>query len=263
MFLALKQNFVNFLEQHPLGYRLGVLALDHFDFLLPHETDYHAFPLFASALKPAHRCILDVGGNRGHSSRAFLKLLPEWQVIAFEANPLHKKKLESIKRKYPNRFDYHIKAASCLCGDDVTIFTPMYANIAMHSASALTEKDALEGVRDAFPNLADKFTLIETLTSTIAIDTLSLDASMIKIDVQGCEYEVLLGLSELITRCKPVILIEMNLKMTGVQQFFENKNYKPIRFYPEKNQLTSGWNEVTLRDRNQFFIHESFLSEFN
>ncbi len=261
MLLSLKQHLINLLEKHPLGYRLGVLALDNFDFLLPHEKDYLAFPLLANLLKPENHCILDVGANRGHSARAFLKLLPEWQVVSFEANPLHKKRLRSISRRYPNRFNYHIGAVTNRNKGNVEIFTPMYNRIAIHSASALTQEAALAAVRDAFPKLASKFTLVESVTPTFAIDSLSLDVSMVKLDVQGGEYEVLCGMSDLIARCKPILLLEMNLNMDNVQGILKELLYEPIQFDLLNKQFIKGWSIVDIRLRNQFFIHESMLSK--
>lgn len=257
--MSVKAIAARVLEQHPYGYRLGVLLLDNLDFLLPHESDYWAFPLLARACPPTcTRTILDVGANRGHSSRAFLKLLPDWNVVAFEANPLHQKKLEAIRGRHPGRFSCHIGAVTDGAKGDLTLFTPFWKAMAMHSASALSRSEALAGVEGAFPALSGQFSVRETRTPTFAIDSLGLDFSLVKIDIQGEELRALQGMSETIGRCRPVILVEMNLMQGGIAEFMREKGYEPYTYDPAKRKMNSGFGPHTVQHRNQFFLPEGF-----
>lgn len=198
--------------------------------------------------------ILDIGANRGHSSRAFLKLLPDWDVVAFEANPLHEQKLEQIRRRNSSRFSFHVGAVTDVAKGGLTLFTPFYGQIAMHSASALSRSEALAGVDGAFPAQANQFTVQETTTPTLNIDSLNLDLSFVKLDIQGEELRALKGMSDTIDRCMPVILVEMNLTQSGISDFLTARGYTPFTYDAAKNVMVAGYGPHSVQYRNQFFF---------
>ncbi|MFC3674861.1 FkbM family methyltransferase [Ferrovibrio xuzhouensis] len=160
--MSLKMMAARILESHPFGYRLAVFLLDNFDFLLPHEMDYHGFPVLARKIDFPYKTILDLGANRGHSGRAFLKLLSGWRVVSFEANPNHSTRLRHIKENNAGRYDFVIGAVSDKNGGEVSFYVPRYAAVDLHSAGALDEKDAREGAGGAYPKLADKLSMQKT-----------------------------------------------------------------------------------------------------
>src|SRR4051794_19306051 len=91
----LKASVASALENHPLGYWLGVKLLTTTRLLLPHEDDYYAFPVLAGAFPGP---FLDLGANQGHSARGFMKLVKGRAAFSVEANPFHRPRLEAIKR---------------------------------------------------------------------------------------------------------------------------------------------------------------------
>lgn len=259
--MTIKEFAARTLERHPYGYRVGVLLLDNLDILLPHETDYWAFPLLARQGSPVGaKTILDIGANRGHSSRAFLKLLPGWDVVAFEANPLHQSRLERIRLKHPDRFSFHIGAVTDIPKGDLEFFTPFFGAVAMHSASALSSSEALAGVEVAFPSLRGQFNIRSTQTPTLNIDSLGLECSFVKIDIQGEEFRALQGMADTIKRCQPVILVEMNLTQHGIAEFLQGKGYLPYTYDSATKVMLPGYGPHTGDHRNQFFLPEGFLS---
>jgi FkbM family methyltransferase len=183
-------------------------------------------------------------------------------VIAFEANPLHQKKLEGVRSRNPERFRYHIGAVTDAAKGDMTLFTPFWKAMAMHSASALSRSEALAGVEGAFPSLAGQFSARETTTPTLAIDSLGLDFSLVKIDIQGEELRALQGMSETIGRCRPAILVEMNLMQGGIAEFMRGRGYEPYTYDAVKGKLIPGYGPHTVQHRNQFFLPEGFAKEF-
>ena len=253
---------VRALEKHPYGYRLGLFLLDNLDILLPHESDYLAFPILAKIDSQARvKNILDIGANRGHSSRAFLKLLPDFKVIAFEANSLHKKKLEQIHILNSSKFSFHLGAVTNVAKGDLTLFTPFYGKVAMHSASALSRSEALSGVDHAFPAQAGQFTIQETTTPTLNIDSLNLEFSFVKLDIQGEELPALQGMSETISRCMPAILVEMNLMQNGISNFLSSKGYHPFTYNAAKKEMVPGYGPHSTHYRNQFFLPPRLVSK--
>jgi FkbM family methyltransferase len=256
---TLKQGAVRILESHPLGYVISVAILDRTDRFLPHEADYLGFAVIAQRGYPGPPVILDLGANRGHSARAFLKLLPSWQVISFEANPLHARWLEQIRRRFPERFSYHIAAIADRSGIAVDIFTPYYGSLAMHSSASTDAADAMRGVDEAWPRLKGRFRLCKDATKTLAVDDLSLAAGFVKLDIQGGELGALKGMEATVRRSQAILLVEMNLTKDDVVGYFDRLGYRPWSFDP----ISRCFRRTASREtRNLFFVprcHERFL----
>jgi hypothetical protein len=127
----------------------------------------------------------------------------------------------------------------------------------MHSAAAMSAAEALGGVEGAFPNLKGRFEIVRTATPTLSIDSLGLQASLVKLDIQGEELNALRGMSGLIERCKPVLLVEMNLARNDLSEHLASIGYEPWRFDPATRSFSRRRNEYTVHARNQFFVHPS------
>ena len=128
-FSRLKQIAISLLETHPIGYIFGLKLLECGNFLLPHEFDYYGFEVLVNNGYINNKLILDIGANRGHSARGFMKILPDWNVFSVEANSLHINALEKTKQASRNRMDYKIAAAGDITGQPIELFTPIYKNI--------------------------------------------------------------------------------------------------------------------------------------
>jgi FkbM family methyltransferase len=254
---------IKLLERHPYGYAAGVFMLDHFDALLPHEADYWGFAVLASAFDFNPKVIIDLGANRGHSARAFLKILPDWQVVSFEANAMHERRLATIAARFPDRFSFSIAAITDAPKGELEFYTPVYRGVAMHSCGALSFQEALNGVQGSFPAQKGVFEIVRTVTPTTSIDSVGLDASFVKLDIQGEELNALKGMESLLTRCKPALLVEMNLieetlswERDQLVEFLTGLGYQPWSFDTQARTFARGWSDMKVT-RNQFFIHAS------
>lgn len=266
--LSAKSFAIRLLERHPYGYALGVSLLDHIDALLPHEAEYWGFAVLAKAFNFNPKVILDIGANRGHSARAFLKILPGWDVVSFEANAIHKSRLTSIKKRFNGQFTFHIGAITDAPKGDLEFYTPVYRGLAMHSCSALSYQEALRGAESGFPAQRGGFKVVRTTTPTLTIDALAIDASLIKLDVQGEELNALKGMASLLKRCKPVLLVETNLlepnstSRAELVDFLTALDYHPWTYNVESREFEEGWSDAT-ESRNRFFIHASLKRSTN
>jgi FkbM family methyltransferase len=237
--------------------------LDHLDALLPHEAEYWGFAALALASDFSPKVIIDIGANRGHSARAFLKILPGWEVVSFEANAMHSARLASIAARFPDRFSFTIAAITDAPKGELELYTPVYRGLAMHSCSALSSQEALIGAESGFPALRGAFEVVRTRTPTMSIDSVGLSASFVKLDVQGEELNALKGMASMLARCKPVLLVEMNLlELAPVSareqlvEFLTGLGYEPWAFDVEARTFAPGWSDVAVR-RNQFFVHST------
>lgn len=252
--ISLKKTATKILESHPLGYALGVELLARFDFLLPHEADYWGFSEIISRGFGRHKLILDLGANCGHSARAFLKLLPRWNVFSFEANEFHRHQLEKIKAQNPDRYGYEICAVGKTESPAISIWTPFWRGFPMHSACAMNRSEALRGVQEAFPRNA--FSIRESSAQLRSIDSFGLDADFVKMDIQGAELDCLAGMKDFLEKSRPILLVEVNLVLDPVKSVFDSMGFHPFSFVPEDKSFVSGLGSYNANYRNVFFVPE-------
>ena len=253
-FQRAKGRAVKVLEAHPLGYLLGGLLLERFDFLLPHEVDYFGFPILARSGFATGGCILDLGANRGHSARAFLRLLPGVRVHSVEANPIHRKRLERIRSKVGIRFSFTISAMSDFSGRTLTLFTPRYGPIRLHSATSVFRGEAIRAFEAAFPALGRRCAVEVCEVESITGDELDLDVDFAKLDLQGSELAALRGMTRTIERGRPVLLVERSVSHQEVGRFLLGLAYRPWRFDVETGRFREGIGSFDSHHCNVFFV---------
>ena len=77
---------------------------------------------------------------------------------------------------------------------------------------------------------------MEQLVKVIPLDSLDLKPDIVKIDVEGYDYEALLGLSRTIDRYRPCVMVEFNPgEINKIAAFFIARNYKLFVFENEKD----------------------------
>lgn len=205
-------------EREGLRFRLDVSNfVDHIVYF-GLSDDHHQ--LFFDRLRPDD-CVIDVGANIGAFSLRCAKRVIEGRVFSFEPDPdnyAHAKvnfELNAFKhmRLIHQGLSDHEGEAELVCLDP-------------HNTGTNRIVGGHQGVAKARISLT-------TLDAFVAAEGLSrVDA--IKVDVEGHEYQVLMGAMKTLMRFQPMILVEMsskNLAQQGtsvqkVAQLIENLGYK-------------------------------------
>ena len=158
-----------------------------------YEPDVTA--LFRERVKPGMN-VLDVGANIGYYTMLSASLVgPSGSVTAIEPNPESAKLVEASRRAnlFENVLVLQVAAGRAL---GLLVLHGSYSN-AMTSAA---------------PD--DATAVINSMTvPSVKIDDLiprERKIDFVKIDVEGAEYNALLGASEMITRCHPTIVSEFS-----------------------------------------------------
>jgi len=143
----------------------------------------------------------DIGANLGFMSLPVLYHCPECQVVSIEASPNNLKFLQKTfeSSTYKDRWQVVGKAA----GDTVGSQT---------FSISTSEMGAFDGFQNT--NRAGKMSQVTVEVTTIDTEWEKLNrpqVSLIKIDVEGSELQVLKGASHCIEQEKPAILLEWNL----------------------------------------------------
>lgn len=166
------------LKLHPEGEALS----DH----IRRENDFFEAEIldFIKSNFPVHGTIVDIGANIGNHSTYFARFLKYRQILAFEPVPAN----------------YVLLAANCA-----------YYNGFYSFKFGITNQEKMLHVFQKFDNMGASMVHEEGTIEVIGIplDRFSLyDVTLIKIDVEWHEPEVLQGAYATIQRNKPLILIE-------------------------------------------------------
>ena len=145
-------------------------------------------------------CILDVGSNDGTSIRMFRRYFPLVKIIAIDpiATPRFKlKNVTLMKTALSEKQGSRMLVTPVVNGKQLTQYSSFY------KAKMISQ-------------ICSDMDLVETEVSTIVnevnfntVDNLGIDPFFIKIDVEGAELEVLKGSLNVINKCNPVILVEI------------------------------------------------------
>jgi len=90
--------------------------------------------------------------------------------------------------------------------------------------------------------------ILEHTVDILPLDELNLSPDVIKIDTEGYDLEVLLGLKGTIERCRPVILIEYIMEVYPlVKDFFDHYKYT-LWTYDHSSDLFFAFDEELEKD---------------
>lgn len=146
---------------------------------------------------------IDIGANNGRYSRSILEI-PGTRVIAFEPLPQTFKKLGDIKAQYADRFEGHNMGV----GDANTFLELNYSEEASEFASFSKEVNNIDYVGKSNVNTVK--VAVTTLDSFLK-DKNAGEITLLKIDTEGFEHEVLTGAAETLKNNPPkFVQIEFN-----------------------------------------------------
>jgi FkbM family methyltransferase len=166
---------------------------------------------------PDHRTIVDIGANIGNHSVYFANFLKYEAILAFE--PLAEN-FELLKR---NLVKYEGIGAVQNAVGNYTGVAHMTKNISNMGAGEIQENG-------------------EIPVPIIALDRIGLqDVTLMKIDVEWYEPQVLEGAQDTIFKCKPLILIEDANNAYGPLL----PDYELIKAWPHHKTYLYGWKNAT------------------
>jgi FkbM family methyltransferase len=200
--------------------------------------EWNNVQLLWTLMKPG-TWMLDVGANIGLMALPILHNVPESKVLSFEPSPNSAPWLERTiaGSGYRNRWRLVAKVAGASPGQATFFVSPRQASY----LDGVVDTNRVEG------------------GSSVTVDATTLDAewhalgnpevSLLKIDVEGWEFQVLQGASELLNKQRPSILLEwnaVNLRATQVApeailEFANSANYSLFtvqEFLPIPDKVT-------------------------
>jgi FkbM family methyltransferase len=162
------------------------------------------------------RTAIDIGAAEGVYAFYLHRLAR--RCVAFEPNPSSH---SDLKRALPE-IEIHQAAVSATEGD-ATLRVPVVNGIAYTGWGTIESKNRL----DELP----PHTVEEIRVRTVRPDRMGLgDIGFVKIDVEGHELDVLAGLSELLVKCLPNLLIEIGDPRRGGSLAEVRRRLEPLGY---------------------------------
>ena len=259
----IKYKLIRWIEKFPLISIFIYNNINKLKFFLPHEKDYYGISKICKISED--RSFIDVGANIGISTLGFRKLGFTNPIYLFEPNYLlYKKYLKKIKKKNKKIFINNL--ALDKKKDKKILYLPFYKGETLHFLSSFDKKYILNSIKISFPNIKKKVNIIKKEVKSNRFDAIKIKypPEFIKLDTEGHDYNVLLGMRKTIKKYQPIFLIEYNsLIFKKICKYL--KYYKPYIFnFKTKKFLsvniknkhlisrTSKYNLLT--NRNVFFI---------
>lgn len=206
---------------HPIG--------DHIsDFLRDGRGFYesHTFLQFYKDL-PKKGTILDIGANIGNHQMMFNQVYPNRRVIGFEASPYN------FTHLYNNCLKYPFSTNFCIGLGDSTELVEI-----VHFASNMGGT----GVTEVSTEKNNRIYPMQILTVPLNnFDFLKDELTLVKIDVEGYEMNVIRGADEILKSAKPCIWLEdhnykNNYDKSCIKFLIEEFEYKVVN-QSESNYL--------------------------
>jgi FkbM family methyltransferase len=165
---------------------------------------------FIKNVLPQHGVALDIGANVGEYSKLLLRYT-NMTVAAFEPLPDAHDRLQDIEEAYPRRF----MAYNVALGRERGTSLIHYGNPTTEHATLSDAAQRIAYVGEG--NTKVQQVIVDTVDSIVAGAGFFSHVDFMKIDVEGYEYDVLAGATNVIQTHRPLIQIEWNLHqlMTG------------------------------------------------
>jgi FkbM family methyltransferase len=171
-----------------------------------HDPDY----LMLKPLQVDSPLIFDVGANKGQSIASLLTLFPNATIHAFECNPAMVAVLRNLKEK---------KSTACRnvvihdCGlsnvdGELTFSIPVVDGTLYFEETTSEPEVEFKKHAERYKRYGQQLSARDFVARVIKGDSLLLKPDIVKIDAEGSEPKVILGLIETIRSALPVVLAE-------------------------------------------------------
>jgi len=190
-----------------LNYRRRVTIKNH-EFIIPHirgiycnQTEAWMTDLLAVLLPGRNGVFLDIGANVGQSLIKLKATAQDVSYVGFEPNPNCVSYLQQLIRA--NRFSNCTVVPAGLHTRDTLLTLNLFSSLDTDTSATIVE--AFRPMHNVESRQIVAVTCYETAEAALNIGTVG----MIKIDVEGCELEVIEALLPVIKRDRPIVLVEI------------------------------------------------------
>jgi len=224
-----------------------ILWVFHLDITRNLRYDRLTYRVLKKVLKPDSLCV-DIGAHKGEVLEWMLNLAPKGQVAAFEPIPYL---ANDLRKKFENRVVIHEIALSDQTGEaefQVVKNAPAYSGFKQRTYK--TENPDIEVIK-VKTNRLDSYFENQTFPA------------LIKIDVEGAEYQVIKGCEGIFKSSSPVLLFEFGLGAANHYDTLPENMFALLHSYNLKIYTLQGFLSNTKPlNKSQFCEHFQTNSEY-
>ena len=202
--------------------------------------------------------IIDVGASDGIASNFFNRKLKVNKIICFEPNKSYIKILRKLNIKNLTVNPYGISQFNKY----YEIFFPRYKffskNLDLITYAHYSKKTLLDQINLDF-RFKKNISIVKEKIHLKRIKKIKDKIDLIKIDVNGHELSVIKGLSKIIKRDKPALIIETNDDIKTIEKFLKKFGFKKYLFLKKHNKFDKIRKSYPL---NTYFLQKKHL-KFN
>lgn len=199
---------------------------------IPHDPDFRLF----TALQGTRGLFLDVGANSGQSARSLRIFNTSLDILSFEPNRLLEPDLRFTRRLLGSTFRYRMHGLGSSTRRTM-LYVPMVGPTPQ-TPWATADRQLLEGSRPSIEReLGRSFEIAEIPIEICRGDDMRFRPTVIKIDVEGLELDVLQGFEATLQESEPLLMIERNLGSAAVVAWLEARGYQLRIYAPTANRL--------------------------
>ena len=199
--------------------------------------------------------IIDVGASDGIASKFFNRKLKINKIICFEPNKSYVKILKKINIKNMTVNAYGISQFNKY----YQIFFPRYKffskNLDLITYAHYSKKTLLDQINLDF-RFKKNISIVKEKIHLKRIKKIKAKIDLIKIDVNGHELSVIKGLSKIIKRDKPALIIETNDDIKIIEKYLKKYGFKKYLFSNRFNRFEKIKKNYPL---NTYFLQKNHL----
>ena len=184
---------------------------------------------------------IDVGAHVGITSLIAEKICPSATIVAIEALPVVAERLE-LNLKLNNSKIHVVRKA--LGSEEKRSSFYYYGGIPSSSGFILDAIKTADSTKNIFA-LGMDITTLDLFWNNSNLKSIDI----IKIDVEGYEYEVLVGSTEILKSKGPIVIFESLdlIKLNQISAFLTSLNYtEPVKLIGEAKNITNNCNYFSL-----------------
>ena len=193
----------------------------------PHEATFEIFRHFSGD----DEMFLDVGANIGNSVVSFRIFNKKARIFSLEPIEILRPALEAVKEIEQDRYDFIIAGASAAPLIQ-TLYVPSAANRPVFYLASLDSRRfgpdpaRIAGMQQLMGRpLDEEYGVTMLSVRLVTIDSLNLRPTLVKIDAEGHEFDVLSGMTRTIDATRPLFLLEGGNARADVAQFMADRDY--------------------------------------
>ena len=212
-------------------YLLSKYLYQNYLYLFFYEKEFRILKF----IKDNNKVILDIGSNNGVSARSIRIFNKKNKIISFEPNIFLKEKLILTKNKI-NNFQFNLFGVLNK-KKTINLFIPFFKGYSLDAQSSVKLSYVKDSLRRGIfqKNLLKKINIKKILCNFQPIDIYKFNPFFIKIDTEGTEHLVILGLIKTIKKFKPILMVEKNnLNFYAMSKILKKLNYEIYSFENDK-----------------------------